>query len=117
MQNPINKLLRSFIDFDFGKMFYRPDLPLAYRIANWIVLLFTLAWPILLFMMLFLFDSPANESKAKTLMIIVLFYPIILIAFTYAGFKVFNRNRSLAYAFTLWSYLFVAIVIFMFFRF
>jgi hypothetical protein len=67
MQNPINKLLRSFIDFDLGKMFHRPDLPLAYRIVNWIVLLFTLAWPILFFFTLFLFDSPANESKAKPL--------------------------------------------------
>lgn len=113
----MNKILRSIFNIDLGKMFYRPDLPLAYRIVNWIALLFTLAWPILLFMTVFLFDSPANERKAMLLLILVLFYPFILIAFTSTAFKVFNRNRSLGYAFTLWSYLFIAIVISMFLRF
>lgn len=48
MRNPMIRILQSIIKIDFGKMFYRPDLLLAYRTVNWIVLLFTFAWPLAL---------------------------------------------------------------------
>ena len=108
MKNTLVRFLRDGIDVDLGKMFYRPDLPIIFRLLNWAVLLSTLAWPILLFAGVFMFDSPTNQRKATIFFLLTLVYPFILLALTSAAFKTFNRNKPLGIAFTLWSYLFLA---------
>ncbi|MFN9494449.1 MAG: hypothetical protein ACK57D_15475 [Sphingobacteriales bacterium] len=114
MKNPLIKAFRYFVDFDFNKIFDRPDLPLHYRIVNWFFLLLTLPWPFLLFASLFLFDDPSNESKAYPIFILILIYPWVIFICTILGFKNFGEKRNLAYAFTILSALVIGLLIYEF---
>lgn len=113
MKNTLVRFLRAVVDIDLGKMFHRPDLPITFRLLNWTVLLTTLTWPILLFVSVFLFDSPSNQRKATIFFFLVLFYPFILMASTSAAFKIFNKNKPLGIALSFWSCLYFAIVMLM----
>lgn len=70
-----------------------------------------------MFVSVFAFDSPSNQRKATIFLLLTLVYPFILMALTSAAFKTFNRNKPLGIAFTLWSYLFLTIMMLILFNF
>ena len=117
MKNPFSKAFRYFVDFDFEKIFSRPDLPLGYRIINWLLLLSTLPWPLLIFMSVFLFDAPGNENKAYVILFLVLMYPWVVLISTITGFNLYNKNRTVSYFLTILSASIVCILAYRFYQF
>jgi len=76
-------------------VFYQRDLP------NWIVnlnygsLMGIIAWPLIFFASIFLFDSH-NTHQAYREFFLLNLYPFILILITFISYKVFKFNRIIA---------------------
>jgi hypothetical protein len=110
MPNLFVKAFRFIIDYDFGKIFDRPDLPLGFRICNYILLVTILPWPILLFGSIFLFDAPSNEAKAYPIFFMIFIYPFFILASTIVGFKNYRNIRVLSYVCTMASAIFISML-------
>ena len=117
MSNPLIKAFRFFIDYDFGKLFNRPDLPLGFRILNYIILVSVLPWPLLLFMSIFLSDAPSNETKASSIFLLVIIYPFLILLFAVASFKAYGTSPVIAYIFPILSAVVIGILIYKFYSF
>jgi len=63
---------------------------------NRLALLPILAWPLLFFGSIFLFDNPTLTATAYLTFFLILCYPIILFILIMWSFKLYNRNKYLA---------------------
>jgi hypothetical protein len=106
MIEEIKSAVRKIKAFDIASIFVRHDLPQGFLNLNYLGVLPILAWPIVLFGSLLLFDDPKNESWAYRFLWTALFYPFAYIANMLLSFWLYHRVRILAYILPLLSILF-----------
>jgi len=99
-------MLANFFNF----IFRNKDLPRWIVNLNYICLAGIIAWPLVLFVSIFLFDHPNNLAQTYLIFILMNCYPLVLIVLTWFSFKTFRFNRILSALFPLvviCGYLFV----------
>ncbi|MCY1633264.1 hypothetical protein [Marinifilum sp. D737] len=81
---------------------------LAYRILQVVSLLPILAWPLVFYVSLYLFDDP--NGNASALFIAINAYPLYLIANLILSKKLYENQRNLSVLLLIWPILLVALV-------
>ena len=107
-------MIRSKLDWFYNYVFKQDQLPPWIIYLNLGSLAGILAWPLVSFGSLFMFDNPGDDVPVYLYFILINCYPFLLILMTFCSYKLFKVNRvisALLPAASLLFYLFLFIKI------
>lgn len=71
------------------------DLDKWFKYLNLLILLPSLAWPYVLFILIFLFDNPKSYLETWLIVFSIIFYPVYLLIICLLNIKLFRLNKIL----------------------
>ena len=74
---------------------FAEDLDKWFKYLNLLILLPALAWPYVLFILIFLFDNPNSYLETWLIVFSIIFYPIYLLIICILNIKLFRLNKIL----------------------
>jgi hypothetical protein len=78
------------------RLFRNEEIPRWFKALNIISLLPILAWPLVFFGSIFIFDHPSSFRNALVVFVLMNSYPVFLIAFVHTSLRLFKTNRSVS---------------------
>ena len=89
-------MIRSKLDWFYNYVFKQNELPSWIIYLNLGSLLGILAWPLVFFGSMFMFDNPRDEDRTFLYFILLNCYPFLLILMTFCSYKLFRMNRIIS---------------------
>jgi hypothetical protein len=81
----------------FKTLLFADDLNKWFKYLNLIILIPSLAWPYVLFVLIFFFDNPTNYFETWLIILGVVFYPFYLLIICILNVRLFRINKLLGY--------------------
>jgi len=89
-------MIRSKLDRFYNYVFKQGELPSWIIYLNLGSLAGILAWPLVFFGSMFMFDNPSDEENTFSHFILLNCYPLLLILITFCSYKLFKVNRIIS---------------------
>ena len=104
-------MIRSKLDWFYNYVFKQNELPSWIIYLNLGSLAGILAWPLVFFGSIFMFDNPPDGEPVDLYFILINSYPFLLILMTFCSYKLFTVSRIISALLPVTSLLFYLFLI------